>query len=312
MKIKSSLGIPAVLFAVIVWGISFVSTKIILNDLPPVTIAFFRQFVALVPLLILMAIKKESFRIKKGEFLTFLLAALFGIVLYFVCENKGLVLTSASNASMLVAAIPIFALVAESVTNRSRLELPSLFCIVASILGVYFVIFEDGIPDFSSDSFLGNLLVLGAMVSWILYTFLSKRLGEKYSSLKMTTIQTLMSIPLFAPFIFSEIGAWKMPSPVGLLNLVFLGVFCSALAYVFYLFGIQALGPVLPSALLNLVPVVTIITGALLLSEDLSGYQILGASLIIGSLTFLSVMKVRKKPNLPSDEVLNAIDSSIN
>ncbi len=312
MKIKGSLGIPAVLFAVFVWGISFVSTKIVLNDLPPVTIAFFRQFVALVPLLILMAIKKENFRIGKNEFLTFILSSLSGIVLYFVFENQGLTLTSASNASMLVAAIPVFALVAESVTNRSRLELPSLFCIVASILGVYFVIFEDGIPDFSSDSFLGNLLVLGAMVSWILYTFLSKNLGMKYSSLKMTTLQTLLSNPLFFPFIIKEIGSWRMPSPTGLLNLVFLGVFCSALAYVFYLYGLQTLGPVLPSALLNLIPIVTIITGSVLLSENFSLYQIIGAILIIGSLTFLSIMKIRKKPGVPSDEVLSAIDSSTN
>jgi drug/metabolite transporter (DMT)-like permease len=212
-----------------------------------------------------------------------------------VFENQGLTMTSASNASMLVAAIPVFALVAESIAKKTRLELASLICIIASILGVYFVIFEGGVPDLSSDSFLGSLLVLGAMISWIFYTFISKKLGEKYSSLKMTTIQTILSIPLFIPFIVGESGQWKIPSNISLLNLLFLGVFCSALSYVFYLFGIKTLGPVLPSALLNLIPVVTIFTGTIFLSETLSIYQISGAVLIIGSLSFLSFMKMRKK-----------------
>ena len=284
---KITFGIPAVLFSVFVWGISFVSTKMVLNDLPPVSIAFLRQFVALIPLLILMALNKESFKLNKGELITFIFATLFGIVLYFFFENKGLTLTTASNASMLVSAIPVFALIVESISQKKRMQLSSFLCIIASMIGVYFVIFEDGMPDFSSKSFMGSILVLLAMFSWIIYTFLSKKLGSNYSSLKMTTIQTMLSIPLFIPFIFGELRLWKTPSYTGLANLVFLGVFCSALAYVFYLYGLKTLGSVIPSALLNLIPVVTIIAGSVFLNEKLSVLQITGAILIIGSLTFL-------------------------
>lgn len=294
MKLKNSLAIPAVLFSVFVWGISFVSTKIVLLDLPPVSIAFFRQFVALAPLLILMRIRKESFRLEKAELITFVFAALFGIVLYFYFENRALTMTSASNASMLAAAVPVFALIVESITTKTRIKLPVLLCITASVTGVYFVIFEGAIPDFSSGSILGNLLMLGSMTSWLIYTFINKKLGLKYSSLKMTTAQTIFSIPLFIPFVSNEIELWKVPSPLGLANLVFLGVFCSALGYVFYFYGIQKLGTILPSALLNLIPVVTILAGFFLLSETLSFYQILGAVLIIGSLFALSLIKVRE------------------
>lgn len=297
MNKNKPLGIPAVIFSVIVWGISFVSTKVVLAELPPVTIAFLRQFVALVPLLILNFIKKESLRIDKKEIMPFIFATFFGIVLYFVFENSGLTMTSASNASMLVSAIPIFVLLAESIVLKEKLALSSLICIIASIFGVYFVVFEDGLPDFSSKSFLGNLLVFGAMVSWIIYTFISNKLGKRYSSLKMTTIQTLTSIPLFLPFVFSEFKAWRMPSQLSIFNLLFLGIFCSALAYVFYLYGIKTLGPVLPSALLNLIPVVTIFTGMIFLDEKLSVYQLIGTALIISSLTFLSIFKVKASKN---------------
>lgn len=294
MKISKSWGIPAVLFAVFVWGISFVCTKVVLTDLPPVSIAFFRQFIAIVPLVFLVRSKKENFKIQKNELLIFILATFFGIVLYFYFENKGLTLTTASNASMLVSAVPAFVLISESIFKRTKIALSSLLCVIASILGVYFVIFDSGTPDFSSDTIIGNLLILCALFSWIVYTFLSDKLGKKYSSLKMTTLQTFFSIPLFTPFILDEVKYWQIPSTISVFNLIFLGVFCSALAYVFYLFGIKTLGPVLPSALLNLIPVVTIFTGVLFLNESISPFQIIGTILIIGSLSFLSLMRLKK------------------
>lgn len=295
MKIKSKFGLPAALIAVLVWGISFVNTKVVLRELPPVTIAFFRQFIALIPLLILMAVKKENLKVKKGEPFIFVLSSFFGIVLYFYFENKGLELTSASNASILVAALPIFVLITESITKRTRINIMSLISVLTSIVGVYFIVFEGNTPDFGSDSFLGSLLVFGAIISWIIYTFISDRLGQSYSSLKMTTFQTLISIPLFIPFVLSEIDQWQMPSLLSVMNLIFLGIFCSALAYVFFLFGLQTLGPVVISVLLNLIPVITIIADSILLKEMLSVYQAFGTLLILGSVTYLSISKSKPK-----------------
>ena len=104
------LGLLLMFLAIFVWGISFVSTKIVLTELPPVSIAFFRQFVAIVPLLAFMLIRQESFKPDKGDLKLFALASFFGIVLYFVFENTGLTMTTASNASMLAAAIPVLSL----------------------------------------------------------------------------------------------------------------------------------------------------------------------------------------------------------
>jgi drug/metabolite transporter (DMT)-like permease len=190
---------------------------------------------------------------------------------------------------MLVAAIPIFTLTIESIRHKQKLALLTLAMILVSIGGVYLFLFVDGLPDFSSDTFLGNLLVFGAMMSWIAYTYVSKRLSTRYNSLKITTIQTFCSIPLFVPFLLHEVPAWRMPSSLSLLNLAFLGILCSAAAYVAFLYGLQKLGPVIPSAFLNLMPVVTIVTGMVLLAEIPTLTQIIGATLIIGSLTALTI-----------------------
>lgn len=285
------------MLSVLFWGVSFVSTKIVLTDLPPVSIAFFRQFAAIVPLLILMGIRRENFRLRKGEYAVFAVASLFGIVLYFVFENNGLKHTSASSASVLVAAIPVFTLIIESIRTRKRMSVTSLVCVMVSFIGVYCVIFEKGGINLSGGAFLGNLLVFCAMASWIIYTFISDSLSRRYSSLKLTTVQTIMSIPLFVPFIASEIHAWKMPSREALGSLIFLGVFCSGLAYVFFLYGLQNLGPVVPSAFLNLIPVITIATGMVVLHEEPSLLQTAGAVLIVGSLTFLSLIKLKEHNN---------------
>jgi len=289
------IGLLLMFLAIFVWGISFVSTKVVLEELPPVSIAFFRQFVAIVPLAVMMVIRKESFKPDKGDLKLFAVAALFGIVLYFVFENNGLAMTSASSASILVAAVPVFVLIIESIITRTPISKASLGCVLASLLGVYCIISGNGSIDFSEGTFLGNLLILGAMASWIIYTFISKGLGERYSSLKLTTLQTLLSIPLFVPFTVSEVPAWQAPSVTAFLHLLFLGVFCSALAYAFFLYSIHTLGPVLPSAGLNLIPVITIITGRIVLSERLTWMQALGAALIMGGLTLLSLMKLRER-----------------
>ena len=286
LNLSKTKGFIFVLLAVLFWGVSFVSTKVVLREYPPVSIAFIRQLVAIIPLMLLM--KKNnmfvSLSFKKG--LHFMIASLFGIVLYFVFENTGLLYTTASCAALIVATVPVFTIIVEAVIYKVKINFANFILIIVSLVGVYLVISENGKVSFEG-GLKGNLLVLAAMASWIIYTIITKQLGKSYSSLQMTSIQTLLSIPLFIPFIIGDISMWKVPSLVALLNIIFLGVFCSALAYVFFLYGIQSLGPSIASAYLNLIPVVTIILSISFLGESLSLFQIIGSVLIILSLSLI-------------------------
>ena len=277
-----------VMLPVIFWGISFISTKVVLQEIPPVSIAFFRQFIALVPLIIWVLATKTSLRIKPRDLLLLAGSCFFGIVLYFVCENNGLMLTTASSASMIVAAVPIFTLISEALLFKMKVNLKIILCILASIAGVYLVISVNGKLDFSSATFLGNMLIMGAMISWVIYTILSRRLGSRYVSLVITTYQTALGSILFIPFVIPEIQSWKPVTLVPLLNLIYLGVFCSALSYFLFLYAIKRLGPTVSSAFLNLIPVVSVITGFLVLGERLALIQYFGMALIMLSLFKLS------------------------
>ena len=287
-KKSNTAGFILVLLSTIFWGMSFISTKIVLTEVPPVSIAFFRQVIALVPLFLWAFFSKTSLKIALKDFFLLAFSCFFGIVLYFVFENNGLKYTSASNASMIVASVPVFTLLAEVLFFRFKANLKMLLCITVSITGVYLVISINGRLDFSSARFLGNAMVLGAMISWVIYTILSRNLGTKYSSLVITIYQTAISLFLFIPFIIPESGNWKGVTLVPLLNLLYLGIFCSALSYFFFLYGIKKLGATVSSTFLNLIPVVSVIAGYIILGERLGIIQLAGMSLIIGSLWLLN------------------------
>lgn len=101
---------------------------------------------------------------------TIVITSMFGMVLYFLFENNALVYTTASNASMLVAAMPLFAIIIKASFLRQRISWKMAACILISIVGVYLVVTVDGHLDFSSSRFYGNLLMIGSMICWVVYT----------------------------------------------------------------------------------------------------------------------------------------------
>ena len=202
------------------------------------------------------------------------------------------------DASMLVAAMPLFAIIIEALFFRQRISCKMAVCILISIVGVYLVVTVDGRLDFSSSRFYGNLLMMGSMICWVVYTFLNKNLVGKYSGMTVITYQSLASIFLFMPFVLPEIKRWPefgSISPFILANLVFLGVVCSALEYLFYIYAVKRLGATVSTTFLNLIPVVTVVSGTLLLQEKLLWIEVLGMGLIMASIYALNKVTISLK-----------------
>ncbi len=277
-----------VLLPVVFWGLSFISTKVVLKEMPPISIAFFRQLIALFPLIGWGILTRSSFKVELKDLLLLSVSSFFGIVLYFIFENNGLMYTTASSASMIVAAVPVFTLIVEVLLYKLKPGLSVFLCILTSIFGVYLVISVNGRLDFSQASFKGNMLVLGATASWVAYTVLSRKLSNKYSSYMITLYQTFLSSFLFIPFLIPEMSKWQPLGNTALLNLIYLGVFCSAVSYFMFLYAIKKLGPTVSSAFLNLIPVISVVAGFFILDERLLPVQYLGMVIILASLFFLS------------------------
>jgi drug/metabolite transporter (DMT)-like permease len=290
------LALLFIILCVLFWGFSFISTKVVLSEVPPVTIALLRQIIASATLVPLVLYTRALSRLSPREMGRAALCSFFGMVMYFVLENTGLQYTTASNASMIVSALPAFTLLAEALLFRLKVSWRMVLCLALSMAGVFLVVTVNGRLEISSARLIGNLMVLGAMICWVIYTMMNKKLSEEHSTISIITYQSFAAICIFIPFAIPEADRWRPLSELSvptLANLLFLGIFCSGLAYIFYIYALRRLGATVSSAFLNLIPVVTAICGYFLLQETLSWIQILGMILIMASLYELNRISPR-------------------
>jgi drug/metabolite transporter (DMT)-like permease len=159
---------------------------------------------------------------------------------------------------------------------------------IVSIAGVWLIAgvsIGAGKSGGSPSSVAGYLFMSGAPVSWVAYSFLTKRLFARCSQTYITFWQTVFGFIAFIPFAAAEFPAWGSPNPVVLGHLLFLGLACSALGYWFYVISLETLGVEIPALFINFIPVVTVVAGFLVLGERLARLQWLGAALVLAGIT---------------------------
>jgi drug/metabolite transporter (DMT)-like permease len=299
---RSAPAHVALTVVVILWGMSFTSTKIILNTgFPPLTIALLRFAIASAVMLAILKARNKRLSIPKGDILPLGLSGLLGVTLYFFFENRGIKLTSASNASLIIATIPVFTVAAEMVFFRHRVPLVKMGGIGLSIAGVYFLINPGGTPGGASPSsangLAGSLLMLGACFSWVAYIILSKKFAQKLPRLALTAYQFLFGTLFLIPLSLFERRAWVAMGTHAWLNLLFLALLCSAAGYFLYLYGLFRLDPTTVSSYINLIPVVGALSGIFVLGERLVSTQIIGGAAVIAGVVIVNVRMGGKRKN---------------
>ena len=274
------LPVLAAVGAMLFWGLSFVSSKAILNTgFPPMTMVALRFLIASVVLIPLQRRLDPGFRLQKQDRLFLLLSALFGICLYFFCESRGIKYTSASNAALITAIIPALTVGAEYLIFRSGVRWFQVVGIALSIVGVYFVVQRT--PGQYDRAFLGNLLMFGACLSWVAYNMFSRNLHKGLKGVNLITFQTMIGTVLLLPIALSEVRGWSFGNLGVWLNLIYLGVICTALSFFLYLYALARLGPVRVTSFINLLPVVSVVGGMLILGERLLLAQMIGGVVIV-------------------------------
>jgi drug/metabolite transporter (DMT)-like permease len=270
----------AALGAMLFWGLSFVSSKAILNTgFPPITMVFLRFLIASIVLIPLQRRLDPTFRLQKQDRLFLLLSALFGIFFYFLCESRGIKYTSASNAALITAVIPALTVGAEYLLFKNSVRWFQAVGIALSIVGVYFVVQRT--PGHYDRALLGNLLMFGACLSWVAYNMFSRNLHKGLRGVNLITFQSIIGALLLFPIALSEMRSWSLGSLTVWLNLVYLGVVCTALSFFLYLYALARLGPVRVTSFINLLPVVTVAGGMAILGERLLPAQMIGGGVII-------------------------------
>ena len=293
--IEKKIGNIAVGAGVFIFGINFVSMKFLINYIPPFTLIFLRFAIASIFLCFIVNISafksKQYKQIHRQDKVLVMITGFLGVAIYYFFQGLALVYLSASLAALICAMIPIFTLLANVIIYKKKLELFLAGNFIVAILGVLLVL-DIRIADIvDSSELIGCIFMLLAVFSWIAYTMKTYELQKKYDSIYLLYKQTLagtmvlLVVALFdsarAVEVFQQEGDILVPL-VG--NLLFVGIICSALGYLFYIYGMEKVGVEIASLYMNLIPAVTAIASYFILNEPMTTKKVLGIIIVISSL----------------------------
>ncbi|WP_303332418.1 DMT family transporter, partial [uncultured Muribaculum sp.] len=270
------------LLTVTAWGVSFVSTKVLLeHGINPTEVYVVRTLLAY--LLVLCVCHKRIFSNSLRDELLFVSCGLCAGSLYFIAENTALEYTLVSNVSLIVTLSPLITtLLVGAIYKNERPGKGVLMGSLIAFLGVGCVIFNSSfVLDVKP---LGDLLSLSAAVCWSVYSLVLRKLSAFYTVMfisrktffygMVTAIPFLIAIPEHTPLdVYLQFDVWS--------NFLFLGVFCSMIAFIIWAFTIKGLGAIKANNYLYIQPIITLIASALLLGEKVSIVGYVGCSLIL-------------------------------
>ena len=286
MRTKNEIsGHLFALTAILVWGTTFTSTKILLKSFAPVEILFFRFIIGFTVLFILSP-RKISVKNMRQE-LIFAAAGFCGITMYFLMENIALLHTTASNAGVIVSLSPFFTgILSFYFSDDEKLDVSFFIGFVIALTGIGLISFN-GMMNLNLNP-IGDFLALLAAFFWSLYSILMKKVSKfGYSNLESTKRVFFYGLFFMIPAILISDFKWefiRFADPVNLFNILFLGAGASALCFAAWNTAVNILGAVKTSVYIYIVPIVTVLSAALVLGEKLTIISVCGVIITFAGL----------------------------
>ena len=270
--------------AVLFWGLSFVATKVALETITTFTLIFFRFGLAGLIFVAVSALRGGFPRLTRRAHAKLFLMALFEPGLYFYFETLGLQHTSAPKVALIIATVPVVVLILARILIGERIRLVSLVGILASLAGIGVLITGD--PQFQwamGGHLVGDLLVIGAVITAALYIVGARDLGREYSAWDITCLQVLYGALFYAPMFLVEMSSldWAAVTTSSLLAAVYLTVFATVAAFLCYNYGLTRIQASRASVFINGIPVVTALAAWVVLGERLTVLQAAGGFMVL-------------------------------
>ena len=283
-------GYLAAVFTVCVWGLTFVSTKVLLADLLPIEILFIRFVAGLVALTVL---RPHVLRLteRRHEWY-FIVAGLTGVTLYFLFENIALQYLGASVVGITVSVSPLFtALIGMAIGRERALGAQFFVGFAVAMAGIAIVSVssaaEGGLAFAEgTEGWVGIGLCIAAAVSWAVYSNVIAKISDLGYETIHVTKRTIAWGVLFIVALLPLMGARPEAlliavEPVNLANLAFLGIGASAACFVTWGFAVSKLGPARTSAFIYAVPVLTATASVVILGEPFTLPMVAGIALTL-------------------------------
>ena len=310
MKIESPRGSapsrPAIAAAiavlVVVWAVNFIAAKIGLLYIPPLAMASFRVVLAgtvMIPVyffcLKLKAFTEAADLRRRGfagrDYWTFLYLGFFGVTVNQMCFTIGLHFTSVGHAAVIVGLGPIYILILAVLLRLERATGHKVVGMLIALFGVAVLASENGISA-PSASIEGDAITMAGSAGFAIYAVLGKRVAEGYDTLTITAFGHFAGAVIVLPAALMECnnlysaGNWPIPWQAWA-AVLYMAVFSSALAYVFYFWLLRYLEASQLSAFTYLLPVLATLLGILWLGEKGSWRQVLGGVIALGGVYWI-------------------------
>ena len=294
MKQRNYIVHLAGIFAMVLWGMSFVWSTQVYKNLNPTATIFLRLVVATVFFTAILFIFRLNETIHKEHLRLFALAALFEPFLYFIFEGYGLKHTSPIIGSTIVATIPLVTPIAAFFFLKERLTAMNIAGLFISFAGVIVMLINKNLEFTASPK--GILFLCITVLVAVAYSIALIRLTKIYKPLTITWMQNIIGMIYFIPLVIvmeryepSNFANWKEY----IVPVICLGVFCSAIAYALWAFAYSKLGASRANVYANLIPVFTAIFSYFIIQETLTRNKIIGIVLVVGGLVLSQIKKTR-------------------
>jgi drug/metabolite transporter (DMT)-like permease len=271
--------------AVVLWGVSFVATKIALLDVSPATLIFSRFALAVVVLGLLLRLRSQPFLPPRGSWPALVLMGFVGVFVHQMLQAHGLARTTATRTGWLIGLIPIWSAVLAALVLGERFGPRKLLGLVLGAAGAVVIVTRG---ELSTDALAlptttGDLLILASTLNWAIYTVIGRAALARLGSLRATAASVVAGWLMLAPPFFAA-GGWheltRVSAP-GVAAIVFLGVGCSGLGYLLWYAALERIETSQVAAFLYVEPLVTLVAAALLLHEPVTLATCVGGLLVL-------------------------------
>lgn len=282
---RRTAAIVGATLAVVFWGGSFIATKVALRDVSPVMVVWLRFAIGMVILGVAVRLRRQFSLPPVNDLGYFALIGFIGITFHQWLQSTGLQTAQATTTAWIVATTPIFIALLGWLALKERLAWVQIVGILAATVGVLLVVTRGHLALLLTGSFgaPGDFLILLSAPNWAVFSILSRRGLRQYSATLMMFYVMgfgwlFTTLLLIAGPGFNEMTHLSLP---GWLGVLFLGVFCSGLAYIYWYDALQALPVAQAGAFVYLEPFITLVVAALVLGEAITPVSLLGGGVIL-------------------------------
>lgn len=226
MKLKDSYH-PYAIITIIFWSLAYSFTKLALMHFTAFSLGFLRYLTASVTLIIISLFIKIEIP-KRKDIPMFIAAGASGFFLYMVTFNKGAESVSSATGSVIIATAPLItALIARFIYNE-KLSAYQWAGIIIQFSGVLILTLMDGIFSINK----GLIWLFGAAVALSIYNLIQRKLTQTYTAIQTSAFSIYFGTVMLAVFLPSSVEEVSTASASQLFNIIVLGVFSSAVAYI--------------------------------------------------------------------------------